>query len=673
MATPKTLEDLAKDLRLTADEYNRFRSIINDTPSTGRTLQKYLKDLKETGRTHEEILTLTEFMTKELEKGLELQERTARSREELARHSAIYISQLDVIERFEKEITKETEARAKHLKDGVSKALSTILKQNEEIFKISHQMQLQGNLTWREYTKSFDEAYAAARRMNAETSKQLHTVKDIVEVQNALLKDGWRNVDMSTLTDVAASIRMISTTLGIDFPQELSTALQLSYRQFGSETDKFITALGNRLNTFSDTFGVSVGMLTGVVSQMASSTSFIARNNMQTQVAINESLMKAAALSARVGLTSTDYLTTLALTSQFGTADEVAGLFEGGALLQGFDTRAFQEMMIGGQADAAISSLFTSIHDTMAGLQDNHYLRNEYMKMIGQSFGLSQSDLLNISTFGGDLSQYEDDIQERLLNVNTSMVDEIKDLKVSLVDTLTNWWSNTNVSQGISKVFQEMGLVGADKHFTTIIGQLYGILAILGLSGGAANLRGGITKALGHNVGKTTLGGALGAGVVGIGGSMLSQQMGRSIQTNQNIDTNTANILGGGVSVLGSAASGAAAGAMLGGGIHGAIIGGAIGAISGLISSFDAAGQRDSAMREIEDNRRTANRRTAQVSTGDPLLDAINHQTKVLNESILGTAEKTARAMGESNLQAQVTNKNRLFSPSLVIEEGSTT
>ena len=56
----------------------------------------------------------------------------------------------------------------------------------------------------------------------------------------------------------------------------------------------------------------------------------------------------------------------------------MSGIFQGGALLQGFDTSAFQGQMLSGNADQAISSLFESIYGTMSGLGDDHYLRNEY-------------------------------------------------------------------------------------------------------------------------------------------------------------------------------------------------------------------------------------------------------------------------------------------------------
>lgn len=654
----KSLEELSK----TYSELDINKVLAAQTHAISgfdpEALKKYVNELKSVIKSEKDLLKVLEAIRKSTLDRLEYSKQDAETQKQLREtHKSIFdaIKQIDTVETS---VNKTIDAR-KSLYNDITKALNVIKRENEEIFKISHEMQLQSNLTWREYTRAYDEAYKAARRMNQETATQLHNARDIVEMQNALLRDGWRGLDMGTLTDVAASMKMVSTTLGIDFPAELSTALQASYKQFGDDTNLFITQLGNRLNAFSDSFGTSIGMLTGVVTQMSASTSFLARNNMEAQIRANESLMKAAALSGAVGLTSTDFISSLALTSQYGTADEMSSIYEGGALLQGFNTAQFQQQMIGGGADEAISMLFESIAGTLSGVEDNHYLRNEYMRTIGSSFGLSQSDLLNIMTYGGDLSQYDEDIQEQLMNVNTSMVDEIKELKVDLLDQLKNWWTTSSVSQGFGKVMQEFGLYGVSGELNQIK-NLVRLIAYTPMGKGVMGKLGGTAA--------TSAQGANGLNIMPIGGEMsnlskglrvggglaaytASQAIGGSIQQNTNIGNAGANIGGGAMSILGGAGAGALVGSAIP--VWGTAVGAVIGGTLGLINTLQGASERKSALEDIEDQRRANLRQTVAAPTGDATVDAINQQTRILENAI----NNSANTVAQTSLTVDLYNK----------------
>ena len=559
---------------------------------------------------------------------------------------------------------KEVIAAGEKLKKTLSylKVLGSIKKEGQEIFKISHDMQLQSNISWKEFTKLQQEAFKAVRELNKETGKQLHTAKEMVDMQNALLKGGWKDIDPTVLTNVSSATRMMATTLG-EFPEELSTAFRMSFRQFGETTDNFITAMGNRLNAFSDSFGLSIGMLTGVVTQMSANTSFIHKNNMQAQIRANESLMKAAALSGRVGLTSTEFITQLANTAQFGTADEMSTLYQGGALLQGFDTGQFQQQMMSGNADLATQQLFSSIYETMQGVGNDQYLRNEYMKQIGGSFGLSQADMLQIMTNGGNLDEYSEEIQEKLLGVNTSMKDEIAGFKIDLLDTIQNYWHNTSIAEGYTKVMGSLGLYGisdiiniSNVTLFAINRNVASINAQQKLAANKSGLQGPISA--GKTGGLSNMqkaGGIVGGAAIGLGGNAL----GSSIQQNTNMGNTAANAIGGTTNILSGAAGGALIGGMIGG-VPGAVVGGTIGALGGVINTTIGAKQRESAMDEIENNRRKAARQANPNPTRDPLVAAINHQTNVLSEVFSGETDKIVQASVTSKVYNKTTTKGTL-------------
>ena len=148
------------------------------------------------------------------------------------------------IVKFEKEILEyrkkqeqEEKAEQKRIEQNIKSQLKKLDilklfgKEAQDIYKISHEMQLTSNMTWKEFSKNYSEAYDMARKMNTETGKQLHSAKEIIEMQNTLLKDGWKGLDPSTLTNIAGATRLMVTTLGT-FPAELSTAFQNGFRQF---------------------------------------------------------------------------------------------------------------------------------------------------------------------------------------------------------------------------------------------------------------------------------------------------------------------------------------------------------------------------------------------------------------------------------------------------------
>lgn len=637
-------------------------------------LDKVLAQIKKITKSEADYLKVLETINKSLKQRVEYSDDDNEYTKQKLKDLSHVLEKTKEIDDYV-ERTHNAERARSQLQD---KALQTLRKMSAEsgkIYELAHQMQVQSNLTWRQYTKAYNEAYKAARQMNLETGKQLHQAKDIIEIQNTLLKDGWKNIDLGTLTNVSVSVRTMASTLGA-FPEELSTALQSSYKQFGQNTDTFITALGNRLNAFSNTFGVSIGMLTGVVTQMSASTSFLARNNMQAQILANESLLKAAALSGQVGLTSTDFISSLASTSQFGTAQEMQGLYQGGAFLQGFSVEEFQQQMLGGRADQAISSLFSNIYSTMQGVEGDHYLRNEYMRQIGSAFGLSQSDMLNIMTHGGNLDQYDANIQEKLLNIDNSMLDELKGLRIDLTDQLTNWWQNTTVVQGFNKTMQDLGLHGTGDTLVDIYKLLKLAFAVQGIDlakNGLSGFKGigtakGITNQnnplFGTVIGGSGLqqGWAGNAGLsvgLGLAGMGLSQQTGRAVQTNVDYSNEASHIGAALLNIGGGAASGAMMGSVLPG--PGTAIGAGIGATVGIINTILGAQERKSALRDIEDQRRLAARQSGTASSGDPLLDAINRQTRILEQAITGTATTERELTAYIELNKKVSTQGTII------------
>lgn len=561
-----------------------------------------------------------------------------------------------------------------------NKILKETIKNNAEIFRISHEMQLESNVTWTNYRKLYSGAYEATRKANREVEQSIHNVKDLVQTQNRLLGTGWRNIDTGTLTNVSSSVMTLQKTLG-KLDTNLVNGLQQSYRLFGDQTNTFVNNLGNRLNSFSNTFGVTVDMLQTAVSDMIESNNFIHRSNLQAQTAANESLIKAATLAGSIGLMSSTFITKLAETAQFGTMEEMATIYQGGALLQGFDTQRFQQQMIDTDYEGATKQLLESIHGTLNNI-DDHYLRAEYMSQIGSSFGLSRDELKVIATSGDKLGEYSAEMQEKLFGVNTSMKDELTDLRVNLVDRVTsavqNWWG----SEKLGSVMQEMGLYGLEGYMGSILRwvRIIGSKSLMGDSGvgGMLGKMPALTKQVGQvptgmlasgTIPGSTMTGLNTAGtpyapttvltgagkvVTGLGGLSIAgigNYAGSQIQQNTNMSTPAANIVGGGVNLATGIGGGAMAGSIFG--PVGAAIGAGIGAIVGGINTWKSADKRKDALQEIEDEERrarAANAASTFVDYGDPVVNAINAQTKALVQIISGNHEenKTFVLLGDT-------------------------
>ena len=69
----------------------------------------------------------------------------------------------------------------------------------------------------------------------------------------------------------------------------------------------------------------------------------------------------------------------------------------------------------------------------LSSIGDNRLLRNQFIQGIQQGFGLSTEDIAAIMTHGANLDTYDKEIQDKLLKVNNSMVDELTDLKQTLL------------------------------------------------------------------------------------------------------------------------------------------------------------------------------------------------------------------------------------------------
>lgn len=562
---------------------------------------------------------------------------------------------------LEEKITLEKNLQKKS-QEIMNKLLKKSLQTNQEIFKISHQMQLESNVTWSNYRRLYNEAYESARKANQEIGQSIHNVKDLVETQNKLLGAGWKDINPGVLTNVSASVMTLQKTLG-KLDERLITGFEQSYRLFGSQTDVFVTQIGNRLNAFSNTFGVKVDMLQDVVAGMMDSNNFIHRSNMQAQIQANENLIRAAALAGAIGLTSATFVTNLAKTSQFGTMEQMAPIFQSGALLQGFDTSRFQQQMIAGQYDTATMQLLESISTTLNNV-DDHYLRAEYMSQIGSAFGFSVDELNRIATHGGNLSAYDQNLQDKLVDVNTSMEDELAGLRMDVVDRMENWYLNTSFSQGLGSFMQEMGLYGmydlmsgVGKQLFTMIWQLHSINASINAQT-AATLGGGLPAGGGSNAfgafgkgGKISGEQALGGAGLAFGGTLLSD-WGQNAQQNLNTDDATANIGGGYLTTLGDMATFGGIG-MMAGGLTGAAIGATIGLTSGIIKSIAGADERKAKQQELEDQQRAARKAALnQSSSGyigqDPIVVAI----KDLENAVVGTLN----GIQEENKVIDITN-----------------
>jgi len=556
----------------------------------------------------------------------------------------------DIVEQKER-IDKLSKAYVKTMKQDAGKALDMVIKKNKEIYEISHDLQLQGNATWNQFTKLYSQAYDVSRAMNKELGKQLLTAGEIVKAQNAMVQAGWRDINTSALTSLSAQASLITRTLG-QFPIELQQAFQMSFRQFGSLTDTFINSMGNSLNEFSNTFGMTVNMLSQTVANMMAANTFLARNNLNAQLSANQSLMQAVALTSRVGINTPSFIPNLANTAQFGTASQMAEMYQAGAYLNDFSTSDFQEQMTDQNYAGATENLIGSIYDTLNGM-DSGYLKNEYMAQIGSGFGLSQDDILQIMTNGNDLTKYSSEVQDKLLDVNTSMEDELKDLHMTLVQQIENFWVNSKFSEIVGSFLQETGLYGMNKLISATNVILLAQLSLQSMGNGtsvggnALNLlkgKGGVGLA---GIGKTA-GMGLGGLAIGVGGNILG-----SNRISNNTDNNLGTDIGGGaLNIL----SGAVGGAMIGsaGGIIGTLAGGIIGAAAGGISTLSALEEKNSKIEQLDIQERDA-RRAAQtvVSSGDPVVDAINIMNEDLKNAISGGVSEN------KTLQVYLANINK--------------
>ena len=543
------------------------------------------------------------------------------------------------------------------LKD-IQSAFQTIIRQNKELYEISHNMQTESNVTWRQFTKMYDEAYRAARQMNSEIGKQLFTAKDLISAQDKLLGSGWKGLDPSTLTNVSSAVNMLQRTLG-GLDDRLVMAFQTSFRQFGSQTDNFITQMGNRLNAFSNTFGIQVSALQGAVSEVISTNAFIARNNLNAQLQANQTFMQAAALSSSVGVTSLGYLSDLVNKTQFGTADELVSIYQSGAYLQGFDTNKFIDDMAFGNTYEGTKALIESIYNTLSSMGDNRLLRNQFIQGIQQGFGLSTEDIAAIMTHGANLDTYDKEIQDKLLKVNNSMVDELKDLKQTLIEQIENFWSNSPISQSFGKVMNELGLYDINKLLSSIKTILIAAMGVdiisgrrnEGINSFASFLTGrGIGSAASASkpvLGVTSPLGKLGLAGIGINIGTTTNAIGSSMISGNTRDSSLVDTVGWGANILGGAGGGALTGAALGSFIGmpvvGAAIGAVIGGLSGLYTSLQAREEKLNAMAELDAAER-AKRRATQSSvtpTGDPVIDTLNQGFSAVVNAITGEGQLT--------------------------------
>lgn len=516
---------------------------------------------------------------------------------------------------------------------------------NQDIYKISHDLQLESNITWKQFSQIYSEAYKNARLMNDQIGKSLHTSKELIATVSQLSKDGWKDIDSSTLVNISSSVLTLTRTLGV-FPAELNDTFRQAYRQFGDNTDRFITILGDRLNAFSKTFGISVGMLSSVVAEMSEATSFLLRNNMEAQLKANASIMQATALAGRVGLTSGTFIADLAQTAQLGTAEQMAKIYQGGALLQGFNTDVFREQLRAQNYDEAIKGLFASISQTINATQEP-YLRAEYIQRIGGAFGLSQDDLLRIATHGDRLEEYDQDLKDKLLKSTDSMLEELKDYKVAWADRWDAWLSNTGLSEIIGKTYNELGLYGLGDKLTQLTNITKSILAVIsmpklkdGIFGQDANAMGVLQKLYGVDTNRAAIGKGLGT-VAGLGIAAYSNYKIGSNLSNpyaSQSDRVSTGILG----TLASAGGGALTGGQFGG-VPGAIIGGVIGAGVGIANSVISDSKRREAItainKDMEETRLSRTRQ--QVASTNPIINAIEDLKNTMVEVVYDNTDKT--------------------------------
>lgn len=541
----------------------------------------------------------------------------------------------------------------KKLYADVKRALDGLLKTHQEIYKTSHDMQLEGNITWREFTKLYEEAYTAARKLNDEVGKQLFTAKEMIGVQEKLITQGWKGLDATTLSQVTSAVTLMTKTMG-NVDDRLVKAFEGSYKQFGESTSTFLISLGDRLNNFSDSLGVTVGMLQGVVAEMMSSNTFLARNNMQAQLRANESLMQATALVAGVGIETTNFINQLASIAQFGTAEEMSGLFQAGALLQDFSTGEFQAQLQRQEYFPAAEDLISSIHKTLNGMGEG-YLRNQYMKTIGTAFGLSQDDLLEIMTHGGDLTELTSKIEKQLEESDKSMQEEIKGLKVAIVDQVEAWWQNTSMSEHLGKFMNDNGLYGLAGIIKTpllyIAAKVKQIAdqKVLGLSDKLS-----VTDTTSKAAGGTSVFAPVGKGsrLAKIGGGLLIAEggniAGSAIQQSNILPSTAAQYTGGAVQTLAGIGGGILAGSAFG--VPGMIVGGLAGGAYGLYNAHKDSAKRKEADAIAKEERIKAEKAAAygqtSTTTNDPvvaLLQEISNTTKAGFTGVIGTSQENLK------------------------------
>lgn len=578
------------------------------------------------------------------------------------------------------------------LKQG-SSILDGMIRQNREIYEISHNMQTESNITWRQFTELYQGAYQAARQMNAEMGKQVLVAKDIVATQDKLLSAGWKNIDASTLTNVTGSMALLQRTLG-GLDDRLIHAFEISFRQFGSQTDTFITNMGNRLNAFSNTFGMTVSALSSAVADVVNVNTFIARNNMNAQLQANESFMQAASLSSLVGITSFNYLSSLAKTAQFGTASDLISIYESGAYLQNFNTAGFIDQMSSGNTYEANQELISSIYNTLTGMEDNKLLRNQYMQSIQKGFGFSQEDIVAILNQGGNLDTYDAEVRDKLLGVNNSMLDELKDLKMTFVDQVKNWFTNSRFSEVLGSTMNELGLYGlsdpvrqirnlllysAGKNTdlgSLLFGTAKGSSGATGATGATSLLTAGTSQVPASQAAipittpyqsNLTSAQRFGIGFLGAQGMIASQSYGYNTIANNAENTNSANALGYGANILGGAASGAMIGSLIPGipGI-GTGIGAGIGALIGVATSLVAADKQKDAMSELEATKREQRRANLTTAyTDDPIINTINSGVLSIVSAITNEGENTRSFNTRIDLSNKGTTKvnGSVFTP----------
>jgi hypothetical protein len=264
---------------------------------------------------------------------------------------------------------------------------------------------------------------------------------------------------------------------------------------------------------------------------------------------------------------------------------------------------------------------------------------------------------------GENLAEYSLDLQEKLKNLDSSMVDEIRDLKVAIPDRISNFIMSSPFSQTVGSILQEAGLYNSGNELT----QIKSLVALIAYRGSALQTGVGKVKSLFSN--GSTPGSLGGSPVIGMGGGLMKTAgglaigtmgnvIGRNMQMDLSSSNNEANFLGG----LTNIGSGAAGGAMIGSVIPGigTALGAGIGALVGLTNTIISANDRKSAIAEMEDEERRQNAAAQRPAyTGNPVVDAINRlEASVINnmngnfaesrnvQFILDTKKKTTTGGG---------------------------